>query len=143
MIDAAASGALPPVTSADEGKVLAVDGNGVWAAQNPKFVVTLTPTSLDYSGTMDKTVGEITEAYLSGKRIVFFISASGMNVEFPLVDVNKHDDYDYPSFDAVLWNVIDNVFMHVETACTDDADKDTYDVYTFPMTYNSASGVSF
>lgn len=36
-----------------------------------KFIVTLTPTALDYSGTMDKTGAEITAAYEAGQEIVF------------------------------------------------------------------------
>lgn len=36
-----------------------------------KFIVTLTPTALDYSGTMDKTANEITAAYEAGQEIVF------------------------------------------------------------------------
>ena len=35
------------------------------------FIVTLTPTALDYSGTMDKTVAEIDAAYQAGKEIIF------------------------------------------------------------------------
>ena len=69
-------GGLPEVTSADAGKVLAVDNSGVWGAQEPigkKFIVTLTPTALDYSGTMDKTAAEINAAYEAGQQIVFRI----------------------------------------------------------------------
>lgn len=40
------------------------------------FVVRLTPTALDYSGTMDKTAEEITEAIDAGKQIIFSIDAS-------------------------------------------------------------------
>lgn len=63
---------LPSVTSSDNGKVLAVK-DGAWAAQQKKFIVTLTPTSPDFSGTMDKTVAEITAAYNAGQEIVFDI----------------------------------------------------------------------
>lgn len=66
---------LPPVTPSDNGKVLAVK-DGAWAAQQKKFIVTLTPTALDYSGTMDKTVAEINAAYEAGMEIVFRIFAS-------------------------------------------------------------------
>ena len=66
------SGSLPSVTSSDNGKVLAVE-DGTWAAseQGKKYIVTLTPTALDYSGTMDKTANEITAAYEAGQEIVF------------------------------------------------------------------------
>ena len=64
---------LPAVTDVDAGKVLAVNNSGEWGAQNPKFVVTLTPTSEDYSGTMDKTAQQITDAYNAGREIEFDI----------------------------------------------------------------------
>ena len=41
-----------------------------------RFIVTLTPTSADYSGTMDKTVAEINAAYEAGQEIVFRIYGS-------------------------------------------------------------------
>ena len=41
---------------------------GIDNAANP-FIVTLTPTAQDFSGTMDKTPAEIYEAYSAGKRI--------------------------------------------------------------------------
>ena len=73
--------ALPPVDSSDNGKVLAVQ-NGAWAAseQGKKFIVTLTPTALDYSGTMDKTVEEITAAYEAGQEIVFDIPSMSARI---------------------------------------------------------------
>lgn len=46
-----------------------------------KFVVTLTPTSPDYSGTMDKTPQEITAAYNAGQKIVFDIPAMSATVD--------------------------------------------------------------
>lgn len=63
-------GGLPPVSESDNGKVLTVAG-GAWAAQQKKFVVTLTPTAADFSGTMDKTSDEITAAHEEGQEIVF------------------------------------------------------------------------
>lgn len=81
MIDAIGEGGgsgLPEVTSADNGKVLTVVG-GAWAAQQKKFVVTLTPTAPDMSGTMDKTGEEITAAYEAGKEIVLQIHDGNYN----------------------------------------------------------------
>ena len=42
-----------------------------------KYIVTLTPTAPDYSGTMDKTVAEINAAYEAGQEIVFSLSDGG------------------------------------------------------------------
>ena len=43
---------------------------GIDNAVNP-YVVTLTPTAADYSGTMDKTNAEVCAAYLAGKKVIF------------------------------------------------------------------------
>ena len=43
---------------------------GIELAADP-FVVNLTPTAQDFSGTMDKTGAEITAAYEAGKNIIF------------------------------------------------------------------------
>ena len=40
-------------------------------ASNNKFIVTITPTEQDFSGTMDKTSEEITAAYEAGQEIIF------------------------------------------------------------------------
>ena len=66
---------LPLVNSANNGSELIVK-NGVWVAQAKKFLVTLTPTALDYSGTMDKTMAEITAAYEAGMDIWFSLAVN-------------------------------------------------------------------
>ena len=45
------------------------------------FVVSLTPTESDFSGTMDKTAAEITEAAKAGKNIIFDIDASSFGFD--------------------------------------------------------------
>lgn len=53
-----------------------------------KFTITLTPTALDYSGTMNRTPTEITLAYEAGKEIVFDIPSLHVTAhafEFALV----------------------------------------------------------
>lgn len=67
-----------------------------------KFIVTLTPTALDYSGTMDKTVAEINAAYEAGQEIVFRV----------IMSATAHMDVDctarwfggstYPSFNGFI-----------------------------------------
>lgn len=67
---------LPSVTSADDGKVLAVK-DGAWAAseQGKKFIVTLTPYDETFSGgQMDKTVGEIKQAVDAGMEVWFQVT---------------------------------------------------------------------
>lgn len=57
-----------------------------------KYLVTLTPTALDYSGTMDKTVAEIWNAHNSGQYIVF---------RFMMGETEYYD-------------IIPNLFQHVD-----------------------------
>lgn len=94
------SGSLPPVTSADNGKVLAVE-DGAWAAseQGKKFIVTLTPTALDYSGTMDKTVAEINAAYEAGMEIWFrLITGASTYYDIAVTVIDCNETVDYPAF---------------------------------------------
>ena len=96
-----AGGALPPITAADNGKVLTAN-SGVWGAQEPigkKFIVTLTPTAEDYSGTMDKTVAEIDAAYEAGQEIVFMIDNGYEGFSFTVTQIEKGID-EYPRFHA-------------------------------------------
>jgi hypothetical protein len=51
------------------------NGGGGGGGSN-KFIVTLTPTAQDFSGTMDKTVAEIWDAYNFGQDIVFRLMTS-------------------------------------------------------------------
>ena len=128
-------GGLPEVTSADAGKVLGVNDSGVWGAQEPigkKFIVTLTPTAQDYSGTMDKTVAEIKAAYEAEQQIVFRVMMSATKY----MDVDCTARYftngnTYPSFNAYI--VGDGgVLIYAFTSTTDDGTKQTYatEIYT-------------
>ena len=62
-------GGLPEVTSADAGKVLAVDNSGVWVAQTPASGGGVLVVH-DVEGTLDKTWQEIHDAMLSGGAVV-------------------------------------------------------------------------
>jgi len=79
---------LPATFSSDNGSVLIVK-NGSWAKQKKKFIVTLTPTLADYSGTMDKTPAEITAAYEAGQDIEFDVPSMSVKckaMEFAVND---------------------------------------------------------
>ena len=106
LIKALCGGAtLPPITAADNGKVLTAN-SGVWGAQEPigkKFIVTLTPTSLDLSGTANKTLNEVNSAYEAGMEIVARISYNGAVIEAKLVQVIHGGGY-FPTF---YWMAID------------------------------------
>lgn len=99
---------LPAVTDVDEGKVLTVNNSGVWGAQEPigkKFIVTLTPTAADFSGTMDKTLGEITAAYEAGRDIVFRVitSQNGSYVDAPLSSMSINNENETPFYEFSIY----------------------------------------
>ena len=125
---------LPSVSSSDNGKVLGVV-DGAWAAQQKKFIVTLTPTSPDYSGTMDHTVAEINAAYEAGQEIVFNVLTSATShMMIPVANVGYSDAFDYPSFNAYLFDNNTNVMVLAFTATTNDGTKQTYGTFVYSLT---------
>lgn len=76
---AAGASLAPTTTSTDNGCELIVKDGG-WQKQKKKFIVTLTPTAQDFSGTMDKTPAEITAAYGAGQEIVFDIPSMSARI---------------------------------------------------------------
>ena len=105
---------------------------GISNAANP-FIVTLTPTALDYSGTMDKTVAEIYAAYQAGKRIVFSVSNSTSTIIVsPFIGINVNDVY--PSFNAhIIMNDLE-VMIYAFTGVTDNGSKNTYSTKIYSLT---------
>lgn len=112
--------------------------DGIENANEP-FIVTLTPTAQDYSGTMDKTVAEINAAYEAGRKIVFrvYSSAARFN-EVEVTVVYKDGSYTYPSFNAYLIVVADSVgfdgIIFAFTGTSDDSTKNTYSTTVYPLT---------
>ena len=100
-----------------------------------KFIVALTPTALDYSGTMDKTVAEINAAYEAGQEIVFrvYMVAETYN-EVDCTIRFKDGDYPYPSFNAYLVDSGNNVFIFAWTGTTDNGTKQTYSTTVYSLT---------
>lgn len=140
----AANNPLPEPKSADKGKYLkanestgtpewAEGDGGVWGAQNPKFVVTLTPTAADYSGTMDKTVAEINAAYEAGMEIWFKIlyDQSGSYIEIP-ASVQHGSGAQNEGFFATL--VYNGTIIVASTGVNPSADKTTYATNIYTLT---------
>lgn len=100
------------------------------------FIVTLTPTAQDYSGTMDKTVAEINAAYEAGQEIVFKLVVSGVGSEAVYVtDVGQIDpESDYPSFNTRLVNPDNNVLIAIGTGITNDGTKAAYQTAVYTLT---------
>lgn len=104
--------------------------SGIENANEP-FVVTLTPTAADFSGTMDKTVGEIYEAYLRGRQIRFKISigVGGMEADCSA----RWFGQTYPSFNAFVVNAANNMLVFVGTGTTSDPDETSYSAYSYTL----------
>lgn len=100
---------------------------GIATGANP-FVVTLTPTALDYSGTMDKTPAEIDAAVQGGRRILLSIPSLNAAVEcsqFILVDGL------YSAHANIVYNPGNvDLLMHIGT----NVSAQTYDVTAFILT---------
>ena len=127
-----AGSSLPPVSSSDNGKVLAVE-DGAWAAseQGKKFIVTLTPTAIDYSGTMDKTVAEINAAYEAGMEIVFRIFASATfyyDIVATVSSFGASDDAKRFSGFGILYDNLVQIITPVGVENT------YYGTYVYPLT---------
>lgn len=100
-----------------------------------KFIVTLTPTALDYSGTMDKTVAEINAAYEAGQQIVFRVySEAGTYNEVDCAARYKHANFTYPSFNAYIIDNINNVLIFAYTGIEIDGTTQTYYTTVYSLT---------
>lgn len=99
------------------------------------FIVTLTPTAQDYSGTMDKTVAEINTAYEAGQEIVFRVyTATGTYNEADCAVRYKSDGFAYPSFNAYIIDNNNNVLIFAYTGSTNDGSKNTYSTSIYALT---------
>lgn len=108
--------------------------SGIENANEP-FIVTLTPTAQDFSGTMDKTVAEINAAYEAGQKIVFRVYTSAtMYMEIDCT-YRASDGHEYPSFDAsFVTNSPIDAFVFIHTLTTDNGTKNTYSTIIYPLT---------
>ena len=130
---AAKVGDLSSLTTTAKNNVVAAV-NEVEAKVEP-FVVTLTPTALDFSGTMDKTVGEIYEAWLAGKKVIFRMATAEdahIDVDVSLVGSNEADLY--PSFEAYVIQSGTNLLIWAGTGVTDSGTKNTYSTKVYELT---------
>ena len=109
--------------------------NNIGADSDDPFIVTLTPTAQDYSGTMDKTVAEIKSAYDAGKRIVFRVMESATSYSDVAVTMTYQGAFlQYPSFNAFI--VMDqlNLLVFAFTGTTNDGTSATYGTTIYPLT---------
>lgn len=100
------------------------------------FIVTLTPTAEDFSGTMDKTVAEIYEAYQSGKRIVFRVMTEDGHMDVDCTARWSYNEITYPSFNGfILMNDGGaNMLVFAATGVTNDGTAATYFTTLYSLT---------
>jgi len=119
------------------GKLHIAQDAGIYAVtiEPDKFIVTLTPTALDYSGTMDHTVAEINAAYEAGQEIWFRIAYNGDGYLVPMKAVYEDHETTFPSFncEVVLGDGLD-MLLYVATGSTDTGTKDTYFTSIYSLT---------
>lgn len=106
---------------------------GIDNSANP-FIVTLTPTAQDYSGTMDKTVAEIKTAYDAGKRIFFRVMESATTYSDVAITMIYQGSTTYPSFNAFIIMQELNLLIFAATGTTDNGTKATYTTTIYPLT---------
>lgn len=95
---------------------------------NNLFIVELTPTAADMSGEMNHTVAEITEAYESGKDIIYKVFTETAETYIRLANVYYRGGVRYPSFNAYLINdtTEPSILVYAFTGATDDGTINTY-----------------
>ena len=100
-----------------------------------KFIVTLTPTALDYSGTMDKTVAEINAAYEAGQHIVFRTMMSATTYMDVDCTARWYNNTAYPSFNGfILSSDNGGTLIYAFTGATDDGTRATYVANIYALT---------
>lgn len=98
-----------------------------------KFIVTLTPTALDYSGTMDKTVAEINAAYEAGQEIVFrMYTGQNSYVEGTVTMVTVYGGTTYPMFEAFA--TMTEQFIGLFNEVTQDGTSTVYHTEIYSLT---------
>ena len=108
--------------------------SGIENANEP-FVVTLTPTALDYSGEMDKTVAEIYAADMAGRKIVYkFMMSETQHIYADVTMGYVADDYTYPSFNAFIIDDGNDLLIEAATGAKDDGTSNTYATKIYPLT---------
>ncbi len=106
-----------------------------WQREPSKFIVTLTPTAADFSGTMDKTVAEINAAYEAGMEIWFSMDdGNGLTYNVPCDEVIKYTSETYPSFDAKVLVTSLDAIVYVSTGTTNAGTETTYGTSIYALT---------
>lgn len=99
-----------------------------------RFIVTLTPTALDYSGTMDKTVAEINAAYEAGQQIVFRV-VTGATTYMEVDCTARWNNGDtYPSFNGFIFGGDNDTLIYAYTGARNDGTWQNYGTIIYTLT---------
>lgn len=106
--------------------------SGIENANEP-FIVTLTPTAADFSGTMDKTVAEINAAYEAGRKIVYKVMENATSYIMVDCSAQYFDGHVYPSFNAYI--VMEGVgIVFAATRARNNGAFNGYEATIYPLT---------
>lgn len=99
------------------------------------FIVTCTPTALDYSGTTDKTIAEIYSAYQAGKKIVFrVLTGTSTYVDVECTSTDNIAQRTYPAFNAFIIMQSNNVLIYARFGNVDAPEYINYSTYIYTLT---------
>ena len=102
---------------------------GIQTAVDP-FIVNLTPTAQDFSGTMDKTGAEITAAYEAGKNIIFRLwESSTIFYDLQVTESSKTASDDVAKFQA--FGILAELLVVIETP---SANTNIYETAIYSLT---------
>lgn len=105
------------------------------AAASDLFVITLTPTAEDFSGTHDRTVAEISAAVLSHKKIVFEMDASSIGIPSLRFDATvAQDDSTHENEFSAKGLFVFTGFNSLVLVETDKYDDGFYSTVAYPLT---------
>lgn len=110
------------------------------------FVVTLTPTAADYSGTMSATVDEIAQEFQKERKIVFRLLLSASESYDAECTARYNTSNTYPSFNAFIVTTgqpVGNAICFLATGTTNDPTKNTYSINIFPLVTSAWQGGSY
>ena len=119
-------------------KVLTVNSSGAVVPEDDRFVVTMTPTSPDYSGTIDRTPADLAAAYEAGKRIIAYAPAFNFRCELSLATIMPGGVY---TFDFIALGELNgqDIMLRLLTNYTDS----TYTVKIYPLATGQWTGGSY
>lgn len=102
---------------------------------NEPFVVTLTPTGADLSGTMDKTGDDILQAYLSGRRIRFDVPSLSASTDAMMYNTHYDIGGDIDNVTASAFVVYDAGSGWINVLISSGVyDSNDYSTTIFPLT---------